>query len=191
MSQYQIKRDRERKDAFKVRCATRSRSDLKYPSQRQTSCDLNSPPQTPGGETPSTALTPQSAEIKRDDTGRGNDSLSDLCLSPDVPVESPYADKNPYSCLQVDSPTMSERGTLSLKNDSENEELYEAGAVGPPVESQSQIVSNANLNSGKKELTSREKLLLRRGLELAFRNKFGDAEYEKYHPIDDKSEDPT
>ena len=186
VSQYQIKRDRERKDAFKDRCATRSRSDLKYPNQRQTSSVSNSPPQAP-----------QSVEIKRDDTGRGNDSLSDICLSPDVPVESPYADKNPYSCLQADSSTVSESDTLSLQNDSENEELYEAGAVGPPVESQeSQNITTAHFAQAFRKALSH---LVENPETNPFRNLMScpsSDEHDEQHtahssPNDDKTEDPT
>ena len=184
VSQYQIKRDRERKDAFKDRCATRSRSDLKYPNQRQTSSVSNSPPQAP-----------QSVEIKRDDTGRGNDSLSDICLSPDVPVESPYADKNPYSCLQADSSTVSESDTLSLQNDSENEELYEAGAVGPPVEPQSQNVTTKHFAQAFRKALSH---LVENPETNPFRNLMScpsSSEHDEQHkhssPNDDKTEDPT
>ena len=93
MSQYQMKRDRERKEAFKVRCATRSRSDLD--SHDHTPSDSSKSPLS-------------SIELKRGDIVVGSEHpVSDLCLSPDFPVESPYADDNPYSCLQMDSPAPS------------------------------------------------------------------------------------
>ena len=93
MSQYQMKRDRERKEAFKVRCATRSRSDLD--SHDHTPSDSSKSPLS-------------SVELKRGDNVVGSEQpVSDLCLSPDFPVESPYADDNPYSCLQMDSPAPS------------------------------------------------------------------------------------
>ena len=92
MSQYQMKRDRERKEAFKVRCATRSRSDLD--SHDHTPSDSSKSPFS-------------SVERKRGDIVGSEQPVSDLCLSPDFPVESPYADDNPYSCLQMDSPAPS------------------------------------------------------------------------------------
>ena len=88
-----MKRDRERKEAFKVRCATRSRSDLD--SHDHTPSDSSKSPLS-------------SVELKRGDIVVGSEQpVSDLCLSPDFPVESPYADDNPYSCLQMDSPAPS------------------------------------------------------------------------------------
>ena len=86
VSQYQMKRDQGRRDAFKNRCTTRSRT--------------------------TQSMDKQSVELKRDISQ--DDSIdSNICISPDSVVvsESPWADKNPYSCLEVDFDVNSETGS--------------------------------------------------------------------------------
>ena len=105
------------------------------------------------------------------------------------------ADKNPYSCLQADSSTVSESDTLSLHNDSENEELYEAGAVGPPVESPSQNVTTTHFAQAFRKALSH---LVENPETNPFRNLMScpsSSEHDEQHkhssPNDDKTEDPT
>ena len=76
---------------------------------------------------PGTKSSSKSIELKRDnsDTDR-SESLSDLCISPEVPVESPYADNNLYSCLKVDSPNLS---GSEISSDTEN--LCDGAAAQP------------------------------------------------------------
>ena len=81
-SQYQINRDRERREAFKIRCTTRSKSSQNSDVPKQS----------------------ESVEQKR--AVSQSDYLdSSGCISPSSVAScmSPWADKNPYSCLELDS----------------------------------------------------------------------------------------
>ena len=104
ISQYQLKRDSERREAFRVRCTTRSRS-----NQLSDNSDI------------AKALD-KSVEMQRD-TSQNVSLLSNACISPIIPSENPWADNNPYSCLDVDSDVKS----TSSDSDS-SDELY--GATG-------------------------------------------------------------
>ena len=109
---------------FKVRCATRSRSDPDSSSVLQCSSSKSS-------ELPGTKSSSKSIELKRDnsDTDR-SESHSDLFISPEVPVASPYAGNNLYSYLKVDSPNLSES---EISTDTKNSYVAFATALPDPV----------------------------------------------------------
>ena len=102
VSQYQLKRDADRREAFRVRCTTRSRT-----NELTDSSDISK-------------TLDKSVELQRD-TGQNVSLLSNACISPIIPTESPWADGNPYSYLDVDT------DVKSTSSDS-SDELY--GATG-------------------------------------------------------------
>lgn len=126
-----------------MRCTTRSRS-----NQLSDNSDT--------GE-----VLDKSVELQRDND-QDDSFQSNACISPIAPYESPWADRNPYNCLDVDSEPKSDTDSsspaveevssleaLDAKCDDSSEELYGATtktSPGPEPEQESPVLHPAMKN---------------------------------------------
>ena len=95
VSQYQMKRDQERRDAYRNRCTTRSRASQQRNAHEQ-SMELNRSRDLNESALSNTCISPVTLAASDESPTQNNEQSQ--CI-----LESPWADSNRYSCLDVDS----------------------------------------------------------------------------------------
>ena len=110
VSQYQMRRDQERRDAYRNRCTTRSRASQQRNVHEQ-SMELNRSRDLNESVLSNTCISPVTIAASVQSPTQSNEQSQ--CI-----LESPWADSNRYSCLDVDSPD-SVQDTSSTNADNE------------------------------------------------------------------------
>ena len=115
VSQYQMKRDQERLDAFRSRCTTRSRASEQSDKKPEQSMELQRSEDLNQSFLSNVCISPASVVPTESPTH------SDIAVRRHCIPESPWAVENRYSCLDVDS--VQESGSTTSED-----ELYGATA---------------------------------------------------------------